>query len=84
MSVVLGSSVRFLLMVFSANLKASSSAPDGPLSMDSKIPPVTETISGLNGINTVVAQWLRHAALLKPAISEDLNPHTAKLSPLVP
>lgn len=37
--VVLGRSVRFLLMVFSANLKASSSGPDGPLSIDSKIPP---------------------------------------------
>lgn len=41
-SVVLGSRVRFLLMVFSANLKASSSAPEGPLSIDSKIPPVRE------------------------------------------
>lgn len=38
--VVLGSKVRFLLIVFKANLKASSSAPEGPLSMDSKIPPV--------------------------------------------
>lgn len=39
MSVVFGSSVLFLLIVFKANLKASSSAPDGPLSMDSNIPP---------------------------------------------
>lgn len=38
--VVLGSKVRFLLIVFKANLKASSSAPEGPLSMDSNIPPV--------------------------------------------
>lgn len=38
-SVVLGSKVRFLLIVFKANLKASSSAPEGPLSMDSNIPP---------------------------------------------
>lgn len=37
---VLGSKVRFLLIVFKANLKASSSAPEGPLSMDSNIPPV--------------------------------------------
>lgn len=36
---VLGSKVRFLLIVFKANLKASSSAPEGPLSMDSNIPP---------------------------------------------
>lgn len=36
---MLGSKVRFLLIVFKANLKASSSAPEGPLSMDSKIPP---------------------------------------------
>lgn len=36
---VLGSNVRFLLIVFKANLKASSSAPEGPLSIDSKIPP---------------------------------------------
>lgn len=40
MSVVFGSRVLFLLIVFKANLKASSSAPDGPLSMDSNIPPV--------------------------------------------
>ncbi len=39
MSVVFGSKVLFLLIVFKANLKASSSAPDGPLSMDSNIPP---------------------------------------------
>lgn len=38
-SVVFGSKVLFLLIVFKANLKASSSAPDGPLSMDSNIPP---------------------------------------------
>lgn len=37
---VLGSKVRFRLIVFKANLKASSSAPEGPLSMDSNIPPV--------------------------------------------
>ena len=37
-----GSRVLFLLIVFKANLKASSSAPDGPLSMDSNIPPVKE------------------------------------------
>lgn len=36
---MLGSKVRFLLIVFKANLKASSSAPEGPLSMDSNIPP---------------------------------------------
>lgn len=36
---VLGSKVRFLLIVFKANLKASSSAPEGPLSKDSNIPP---------------------------------------------
>ncbi len=42
MSVVFGSKVLFLLIVFKANLKASSSAPDGPLSMDSNIPPKTE------------------------------------------
>ena len=41
-SVVLGRRVRFLLIVFNANLKASSSAPDGPLSTDSNIPPVRE------------------------------------------
>lgn len=82
MSVVLGSSVRFLLMVFSANLKASSSAPEGPLSIDSKIPPVTEMILGLN-VHTVVAQWLRLTGVLKPTGSEGLNPHIAILSPLV-
>lgn len=38
-SVVFGSRVLFLLIVFKANLKASSSAPDGPVSMDSNIPP---------------------------------------------
>lgn len=38
-SVVFGSRVLFLLIVFKANLKASSSAPDGPDSMDSNIPP---------------------------------------------
>lgn len=37
-----GSRVLFLLIVFKANLKASSSAPDGPLSMDSNIPPVKQ------------------------------------------
>lgn len=36
---MLGSKVRFRLIVFKANLKASSSAPEGPLSMDSNIPP---------------------------------------------
>lgn len=39
---VLGSKVRFLLIVFKANLKASSSGPEGPLSMDSNIPPEGE------------------------------------------
>lgn len=53
-------------MVFSANLKASSSAPEGPLSIDSKIPPVAETRLGLSVLNTVVAQWLRLTGLLKP------------------
>lgn len=38
-SVVFGSRVLFLLIVFKANLKASSSAPDGPVSIDSNIPP---------------------------------------------
>lgn len=38
-NVVFGSRVLFLLIVFKANLKASSSAPDGPVSIDSNIPP---------------------------------------------
>ena len=39
---VFGRRVLFLLIVFKANLNASSSAPDGPLSMDSNIPPVED------------------------------------------
>ena len=44
----MGSRVRFLLIVFKANLKASSSAPEGPLSMDSNIPPEGETYNKRN------------------------------------
>lgn len=49
---VLGSKVRFLLIVFKANLKASSSAPEGPLSMDSNIPPKDR---GNNAVTASVA-----------------------------
>lgn len=38
-NVVFGRRVLFLLIVFTANLKANSSAPIGPDSTHSKIPP---------------------------------------------
>lgn len=41
-NVVFGRRVLFLLIVFTANLKANSSAPIGPDSTHSKIPPGSE------------------------------------------
>lgn len=41
-NVVFGRRVLFLLIVFTANLKANSSAPIGPDSTHSKIPPSGE------------------------------------------
>lgn len=54
---MLGSKVRFLLIVFKANLKASSSAPEGPLSMDSNIPPAGWSGKKATGKKEKVSFW---------------------------